>query len=177
MDTIEAPTKFVLKQQHLDPTAWTPVGDRYTIEEIEVDNSVELNGTRFLLPGQSEKDKGWKAGVIVRVGNGHLLGVPDLAVSMTHKPQGQPDDNPSVEKARALGAQFMTEDAIVVRPPAAVPMFFNVGDVVLVERWAGREITLGTKKYWVVAQEHCLLSLDTPRLVRGENGEWSESAP
>ena len=168
-------TPFKLTADDLSPFGLTPIGDRYLIEELDVDDTIELGGAKIFRPQVSEKDRGWKVGVVCAVGNGHLLGVPDLAVAVAHKTSEDEMKAIGSDFTKAPpGAQYLTEDALVLRPPAAVPMFYGVGDVLLVERWAGRDLQLGDgrRKFCVVAQEHCLLKVANLKLARDPNGDW-----
>ncbi len=175
IDTNGPKPKFKLTQDHVKPELLEPLGDRYLVQIIEVDDTLTLSGGGILYrPTDSEKDRGWKAGVICSGGNGHLLGVPDLAAVLPNTlPEGITLDKARLT-AMAQGAVAMTEEAILLRPGAAVPMFYAPGDVVIMERFAGRDLKLGptSDEYCMVAQEHCLAKVKGLSLTRDPNGNW-----
>lgn len=170
---------FKLTQEHVKPESQEPLGDRYLIKILEVDDTLQLqSGHTLHIPTATEKDRGWKAGVIVTCGNGHRLSESDKVAVMANVTS--PEDRKAIENGDKSkippGAQYLTDDAVTVRPPAMVPMFYSPGDVVLVERFAGRDMKLGPSShdYCIVAQEHCLSRIKGLKLLPNNDGEWRE---
>lgn len=70
-----------------DPAMQEPNGDRYLVEEIEVENTVYVGGQKLLLPESSnhEEKRGWKLCRVIACGNGHRLEI-DQFVPMFYVP-------------------------------------------------------------------------------------------
>jgi hypothetical protein len=153
------PERFSLKIHEVSPEDITPNGDRYVVEVIDIDEAVQLG--QLLVITQQKPDKpgdpmadptvenrGVLAAVVVSVGNGHLLGLPD-------------------HKLKADGDEVLTS-------PADVPMFYEPGQVVLVDYNArGRALKILNRECRIVNQIDVLGSLPV-RLRRGENG-WEKA--
>lgn len=76
--------------QEANPDFFTPVGDRYLCEELDVENGYftdPADGKRLYihLPEQTKEQRGWLAGKVVRVGNGARL-ENETVVPMYYKP-------------------------------------------------------------------------------------------
>jgi co-chaperonin GroES (HSP10) len=171
--------KFKLTQDHIKPEYFVPLGDRYLIKLLEVDDSLKLEGGQTLfVPGATEKDRGWKAGVVVAKGNGHRLIEGDKVAVIPNKLSAE--DMKAIEGGDRskvpAGAQYATEEAVVVRPPSVVAMFFGLGEVVIVERFAGRDFKLGpsSHEYCTISQDHILGSIKGLQLFPNSDGEWRE---
>lgn len=145
-----------------------PNGDRYVVEVLDLDEKIELGSILVVTqeqpqrPGDPQADptierRGVIAAVVIRAGNGHLLGLPDLA------PQ--------------QGGELVTGDGghgyfPVDRPPASVPMFFDPGDVVLIDHNAkGRALKILGREGRIVNQIDVLADIEGINLHR-VNGEW-----
>lgn len=140
-----------------------PLGDRYVIEEIALDEKIELG--RILVvtqpairnPSDPQADptienRGVIAGVIIRAGNGHLLGLSDYPPD----PVILPGD---VEVGQT-------------RPWASVPMFHSPGDVVLIDHNAkGRALKILGREGRIVNQIDVLARIEGVRLKR-VGDEW-----
>jgi len=95
------------------PATFTPNGDRYLVEEVEVS---KMSAGGILMPfDNDEATRGWIAGRIVAVGNGHRL-----------------------------------------ERDVTVPMAYGSGDVVMIDRLAGRKVILQGRPYRVVNQTDVL---------------------
>jgi hypothetical protein len=145
--------KFHLLLHDFDPTEMLPIGDRYIVETIPVEETVKFGS--FVVVANVGGDtnprdpsgnpaverRGVLPAVIIAAGNGHLLGLPD------HK---------------------IVVDGKIVREPADVPIFFTPGDVVLLDMNAkGRSLMIVDREIRVVNQMDCLVKLPL-RL------EWTE---
>jgi co-chaperonin GroES (HSP10) len=136
-----------------------PLGDRYVLETIDLDEKIELG--RILVVTQDAirdprdpssdprlENRGVIAGVIVRAGNGHLLGLPDPAFVAA----GGGDE--------------------LLRGSADVPMFCEPGDVVLVDHNAkGRALKILGREGRVINQIDVLAKIEGIRLRR-VGDEW-----
>ncbi len=149
--------RYELKIHHLDPEDIAPNGDRYVVEVLDVDETMEFG--RLLLLTQPPADaygaladpnmevRGIIPAVVVAVGNGHMLGLSDL---------------PPLTK----GGE---------RPWASVPMFYKHGDVVFVDHNArGRALRIVGRECRVVNQLDILCSLPNLRLHRNAEGAWEQ---
>ncbi len=150
-------TTFELKLHELEPQNIEPLGDRYIIEEIKVDEAVEFGQLLVVTEGEARPEddprnpmarpnverRGVMPGVIVGVGNGHLLGFPD---------------------------QRLEIGGVVHREAADVPMFAKPGDVVLVDvNNRGRALRYVGRLLRVVNQ------IDVLSIVRGVRLKWTEN--
>jgi co-chaperonin GroES (HSP10) len=150
-------TRFQLKLHDIDMERFTPSGDRYVIEILDVDESMEFGQLLVYVQPDPKKDgdpmadptvenRGIMPGVIVAVGNGHLLGLPDIPVVI---------------------------DGKVKREWASVPMFFKKGDVVLVDYNArGRNLKVAGRQFRTVNQIDILNKIEELRLQRTDDGGW-----
>jgi len=137
---INSSSRYELKIHEVAPEDIEPLGDRYVVEVIDIDEKIEL-GQILVVTQQPKEDnspmadptverRGVLAAVVVSVGNGHLLGIKD-----------------------------------------EVPMFYSVGDCVLVDHNAkGRALKIVGRECRIVNQIDCLARLPM-RLVRVD-GEW-----
>lgn len=149
--------RFELQIHEIAPEDVVPLGDRYVIEVITFDEKVELGSMLVVTqettthPSDPKADptierRGVIAGVIVRAGNGHLLGLPDPALVKGDR---------------------------VVRESADVPMFCEPGDVVLVDHSAkGRALKIVGREVRIVGQLDVLARLEGYRLRRTSDGGW-----
>lgn len=154
--------RFVLKIHDISPERVAPNGDRYTVEVIDFDESILLG--QLLVVTQNSKDprgdpqadptverRGVLAAVIVRAGNGHLLGLPDLAPVMEKVGEYEPGE----------------------RPWPSVEMLYSPGDVVLVDFNArGRDLKILAKEVRIINQIDVLAGIDGMRLKRTDDGGW-----
>ena len=62
-----------------------PLGDRYLVRAEDPKKFMEGPKAAILLEGYTEKTLGWKAGVVLEVGDGHLL-EREERVAMAYKP-------------------------------------------------------------------------------------------
>ncbi len=123
-----------------DISTLQPNGDRYLVKPVNV---VHRTSSDLVLP-IDETTTGWFAARILAVGNGHRLEVPDPAV-VTYRVSPSED----------------TLESTVERPQATVPMFFSKGDVVLIDRLAGRPVTVQGVEYRIVNQVDVLAKIGT----------------
>lgn len=161
--SIKSPSneRFELKIHEVSPENIAPNGDRYVVEVIDLDENIQLGQILIVSqdPNINPRDpsanptieqRGVLAAVVIRGGNGHLLGLPDTATATT-------------------------SDRIV-RTAADVPMFFEAGDVVLVDRNAkGRALKIVGRECRIVNQIDVLAKIDGVRLVRDDNA-WVREA-
>lgn len=132
-----------------------PLGDRYVVEVIDFKEGIVELGQLLVITQDKRIDprdpmsdptvenRGVIAGVIVRVGNGHLLGLAPTA--------------------------SMEEDESEIQ--AVVPMFFTEGDVVLIDYSSkGRALKILGREGRIVGQMDCLARL--PMRLKRVDGEW-----
>lgn len=177
---IEANTaseRFKLKMHDVAPELLIPNGDRYICEEIEMDDNfvmgqilVVTNTGQNAKPGDPMADpaiekRGVIAAVVVNAGNGHLLGLPDLApieqsVGIAYDKDGEEE-----------GAMWQPGD----RPWPSVAMFYEPGDIVFIDHNArGRAFKLpGRAIIRVCNQIDILAHLDGVKLERKDD-TWVE---
>lgn len=157
--------RFELKINEVDLEDIKPNGDRYVVEVIDLDEKIELGQILVVTqdPSINPRDpsanpnveqRGVLTAVVVRAGNGHLLGLPDPR----------------------LAVRNISGNEEVERHPADVPMFFERGDVVFVDRNAkGRALRILGREGRIVNQIDVLARLELGgkpvRLVR-EDGIW-----
>ena len=155
--------RFKLRMHDISPEQLIPNGDRYICEEIEMDDNfvmgqilVVTNTGQNAKPGDPLADpavekRGIIAAVVIGVGNGHLLGLPDLA----------PDYNDIQAGSR---------------PWACVDMFYEPGTIVFIDHNAkGRAFKLpGRAIIRVCNQIDVLAHLDGVKLVRKDD-TWAEA--
>jgi hypothetical protein len=79
----------------------------------------------------------------------------------------------SLGPSLGYGNPRASEDALVCRLESIVPMFFQIGEVITIERWSGRTKKIRGREYRTVNQVDCLESTGI-FLKRGEDGEWVE---
>lgn len=156
--------QFMLHLHDFDPAAMEPIGDRYVVETIPVEDTVSFGSFLVMAQGAelNPKDpmanpaverRGVLPAVIIAKGNGHLLGLPDPRLVVT-----MPAGNHMVE-----------------RHNADVPMFLEVGDVVLLDMNSkGRALKIVDREIRIVNQIDCLLKLPV-RLTWTDEG-WVEEA-
>jgi hypothetical protein len=154
--------KFMLQLHEFDPAQMEPIGDRYIVETIPVEETVKFGS--FIVMAQVGADtnprdpsgnptverRGVLPAVIIAVGNGHLLGLPDPRLVLQYSDDLAP-----------LNSE-------VERHSADVPMFFRPGDVALLDMNAkGRSLKIVDREIRVVNQLDLLVKLPV-RL------EWTE---
>lgn len=134
------------------PAHIIPNGDRYLIKPVHA----EQKSKSGILLQQDETSTGWFAAFVLAVGNGHRLDAPDTAV---------------VRKSR--------DAEEIVQVGATVPMFFKQGDMVLVDRLAGRPITLDGQEFRIVNQVDVLAKVNyaPPSTLRVGENLRAEEAP
>lgn len=149
---------FKLKIHNVKPEDINPNGDRYLVEEIDVDEYIERGGLLVITQQASQnlgdpqadpsiERRGVIVAVIIRAGNGHLLGLPDPAFALGDK---------------------------VEREWADVPMFYEEGDVVFVDHTAkGRALKILGREVRLVNQIDVLAKLEGVKLKRGDDG-WEQ---
>lgn len=154
---------FELKIHELEPETLVPIGDRYVVEELQVDEAVKFGNLLVVTQGEPKPSddprnpmsnpqverRGVMPAVVVSVGDGHLLGLPDPAVAVRH----------------------FNDAETVERVPANVPMFLTPGDVVLVDvNNRGRALRIAGRTLRAVNQIDCLIKLNV-RLKR-QDSRW-----
>jgi co-chaperonin GroES (HSP10) len=168
-----------------DPRNIAPNGDRYLVELLEIEENVTVMGNdgpiKIIIaqehaptkrpdgkvdPGvEAELLRGWRAGLILRVGNGHRLEVSDPYVVMPGvSTDKELEDYKTGKVPPPRGAQVITESHTLFQPQAKVQMFYAPGDVVLIERLTGREVTLQGKRYAIVNQQDVLAVFQNTKL-------------
>lgn len=155
---LPAPTRDIkLSLADQDPFAIAPHGDRLFVQRIEIADEVKVGAHTLHVAraGQTSKDeqhdRGWWAGVVIHVGNGHRLNAADTPVRMKV--------GPDVKQPRPDGIPFAVDpDAqeAVILVPARVQMPFSRGNVVAIERYAGRDANFGGREYVSIEQEDIL---------------------
>lgn len=158
-NTLHIPTtkREVINLGDQDPLTFTPHGDRYLIEVVDIDDSIKI-GDKTLLVELEKSSRGWAAGKIIAGGNGHRMDVPDTYVKIN-----------TTEKAPnpEIGLYFVeneTGDA-VVRCPSIVPMPFARGQIVMIYWSAAIEVKMQGKPYLICNQTHILGSWPIKALV------------
>lgn len=149
---------FEVDIHEIAPENLTPIGDRYLVEELAVNEAVMFNDLLVIVEGEIKpsddprnpkanpmvEKRGVMPAVVVSVGNGHLLGLPDPPVVVNDK---------------------------VERVPADVPIFLSPGDVILVDiNNRGRALKIAGRTLRVVNQIDCLLKLEMRLIFR--DGKW-----
>lgn len=153
---------FKLQIHELEPTTIEPLGDRYVVEAIPVDEAVQFGQLLIVTegtprPGDDPRNpmanpqveaRGVLPAVIIATGNGHLLGLPDLKFAIN-----------SVGKGESIAHE-----------PADVPMFLTPGDVALVDiNNRGRALRIAGRELRIVNQ------IDILARVRSVRLKWTES--
>jgi co-chaperonin GroES (HSP10) len=155
-----ASDRFELKVHTIDPEDITPLGDRYVVEVITMDEKVLL-GSVLVVTQEPEgkagdpmadptiERRGVLAAVVIAKGNGHLLGLPD--------PKAWSESKGAWQKAAA-----------------DVPMFYEPGDIIFVDHNAkGRALKIVGREIRIVNQIDILARLDGVTLERTESG-WQQ---
>ena len=155
---------FKLSIHEIEPQFIAPNGDRYVVEFIPVDEAVEFgtilvvtdadpnsknpdNDPRNPMAKHEVEKRGVVPAVVIQVGNGHLLGIPDMKIAV------------SPDTCR--------------REPSDVPMFYHPGDVVLVDVNArGRALRIAGRQIYICGQMDVLGQIIGTRLKWTENG-WA----
>jgi hypothetical protein len=151
--------RFQLRIHEIQPEDILPNGDRYTVEVIEMAEQVLLGSLLVVTqtpsePGGPQSDpaverRGVFAAVVIRAGNGHLLGLPDQDHVLT-----------------------TTKGDRIERTWASVEMFFKPGDVLLIDHNArGRALMIVGREVRLVNQIDILAKVDGVRLERVD-GAW-----
>ena len=160
--------KFMLELHEFDPAEMEPIGDRYIVETIPVEETVSFfsfivvaGGTdpstidpRNPLANPNVERRGVVPAVVIANGNGHLLGLPD----------------PRIALHMASGIEY------VERHAADVPMFLSPGDVCLIDFTSkGRALKIIDRDIRVINQIDCLVKLKV-RLKWTDTGWEREDA-
>jgi hypothetical protein len=171
---VSSPARFELKIHEVAPEDIEPNGDRYTVEVIDLDEKIEFGSLLVVTQEIQQKDeygrpihaghpqadpsierRGVIAAVVVLAGNGHLLGLSDLAPVEVRANPGEWAIGPSG------------------RPWASVPMFYEPGDVVLIDHTAkGRALKIVGRECRIVGQIDILARILGVRLRRTDDGGW-----
>lgn len=124
----------------LRPENLTPVGDRYIVQLLKVSNETD---TGIWLPEESvnEQSTGFSVARVVAVGG------------VEHHPFPKRNDEHASQIFGRWGHRLDRD--------TWVPMFCKVGDLVLVDRYAGRTMVLGGKQYRQVNQVDVLAKLNS----------------
>jgi co-chaperonin GroES (HSP10) len=161
----------------LDPKTLRPIGDRYLVEVVPVDE--ELTPAGIYLPEKLEEQRGWAVGIVFSVGNGHRLETPD---QVTVIPEGYVPDPKLNEAAQierrtsALGYRMpaLGDHSSVMRFESAVPMFFIPGEVIFIERYSGRQFTIQGRTFRFVNQVDCLGTSGVYLKLAEDGINWEE---
>lgn len=163
-------TRYVLKLHNIEPERFIPNGDRYVVEVLDVDEAIEFEKLLVIVQPKPKKEgdpqadpsvenRGVMPAVIVAVGNGHLLGLPDPRFVVENCDAGH----------NHIGER-------IVRQMADVPMFYEHGDVVLVDYNAkGRNLKIVGRECRIVGQIDILSKIEGVRLKRTADGGWEEA--
>jgi co-chaperonin GroES (HSP10) len=167
---------YVFRYRDLDPAKMKPLGDRYLVEVLEVEE--EQTPTGLFLPSDRMDHGTWAIGVVCAVGNGHRLEVSDHVAVIPEGYQaveGLTQEEQMARRANALSymTPAMGDHSTVMRPLATVPMFHYVGDVLFLERYSGRQFTVGGRLYRFVSQVD-VLGFTGLHLCWSDAGEWCE---
>lgn len=160
--------KFMLELHEFNPASMEPIGDRYIVETIPVEETVKFGSFLIMAGGNGAQidprdpaanpaveRRGVLPAVVIAVGNGHLLGLPDTRIAV----------------------RTMSGKDEVERHPADVPIFMQVGDVVLLDMNSkGRSLQIVDREIRVVNQIDCLVKLPV-RLTWTDDGWVREDAP
>jgi hypothetical protein len=155
--------QFKLHLHDFDPAAMVPIGDRYVVETIPVEDTVSF-GSFLVMAGSGAEinprdpsanpaveRRGVLPAVILAVGNGHLLGLPDPRIAV-----------------RTVSGRDEVE-----RHAADVPMFCAVGDVVLLDvNSKGRALKIVDREVRICNAIDVLLKL--PVRLRWTDEGWVE---
>jgi co-chaperonin GroES (HSP10) len=173
---------YVFDYRKLDISKMAPLGDRYLVLILETgdeETGYDVTMGGLLVPEREEQARGWAVGVVVARGDGTRLDMPDLAVVMPEKMHEDPNDDEPTKMLKRIAimgqarSTFLGEESVVVRPKATVEMYCEIGEVVFVERYSGRQFEVGGKQYRFVNQVDTL-SRTGIRLIKGPDGEWME---
>lgn len=149
-------TRYELRIHEVAPEDIEPNGDRYIIEQVNIGETVEFGQLLVVTqqmnvkPGDPMADptienRGVIAGVVIRAGNGHLLGLSDYPLET---------------------------DESAPRQWACVPMFYAPGDLVLIDHNAkGRALKIVGRECRIVNQIDCLARVNGVKLIR-KDGQW-----
>ena len=152
--------KFMLELHEFDPAEMEPIGDRYIVETIPVEETVSFfsfivvaGGTdpstidpRNPLSNPNVERRGVVPAVVVATGNGHLLGLPDPRLV--------------VPFANTMREPVQITRYDVERHAADVPMFLAPGDVCLIDFTSkGRALKIIDRDIRVINQIDCLVKL------------------
>lgn len=154
--------QYELKLHDFNPFAMDPLGDRYIVEGLAVEETVMFGS--FLVVSKdaqiNPKDpsadptverRGALPAVIIAVGNGHLLGLPDPRIVV-----------------RNIAGQDEVE-----RHAADVPLFCRPGDVVLIDmNNRGRNLKIVNREIRVINQIDVLVKL--PKRLTWTDEGWVE---
>jgi hypothetical protein len=156
--------------QDQDPLKLIPHGDRLLVEVVAVDDSIPMADGKKLLIERDDFDRGWAAGVVINVGNGHRLDVPDQAVALATEIDVDDKGNPVNVHPFLRIADPKTRTAVAMMP-STVPMPFARGMVVMCARYAGSDIKLRGKDYKIITQAHVIAVFTGIKMQVGEPPE------
>ena len=150
---------FMLELHEFEPAAMEPIGDRYIVETLFVEETVQF-GSLLVYTPQAEADpmnpmnnpkaekRGVLPAVIIACGNGNLLGLPD-----TYTTVRQAAGHDEVE-----------------RHAAEVPVEVRIGDVVLIDmNYKGKALKIADREIRVINQVDALVRLPV-RLIWTDEG-------
>jgi co-chaperonin GroES (HSP10) len=142
--------------QDQDPLKLIPHGDRLLVEVVAVNETTD-SGITLVREGNkgTEVDLGWCAGVVINVGNGHRLDVPDQAVAISTEIKTDDKGAPVDVHPFLVLADTATNSAVAM-VPSTVPMPFARGMVVMCAKYAGSDIKLRGKQYKIITQAHVI---------------------
>jgi co-chaperonin GroES (HSP10) len=128
---LDAPPEIARQRvRGLDPARMTPHGDRYLIEKLSAEGHFTI----------TDDDTGETL---------HTIYLPqDYAANE------EADNGYYIARVISKGDGMRHETGVVV------PMTFDSGDVVMVEKFSGREVRLGSRMYCVISQVDVLCRLD-----------------
>lgn len=179
LETGKTSEKFKLRIHDIQLEDIDPNGDRYTVEAIELDETMVLGSLLVVTQERPQEGgpladptierRGVIAGVVVRAGNGHLLGLPDLApisdtTGVTYDDEGEED-----------GPMWQAGD----RPWPSVAMFYEPGDVLLIDHTAkGRALKILGREGRIINQIDVLARVERngkPVKLTRKDGTWVEA--
>jgi hypothetical protein len=176
-------SRYRLPLHTIAPEDITPNGDRYLIEIIDVEDTLQLGQLLIVTqdpnvnPMNPQADptveaRGVLVGVVLTAGNGHLLGFPDPAL-VTPRYEEVIHDFP---KGSRDAIEHVQTGHDIEREWANVTMFYEPGDVVLVDRNArGRNLRVVNREIRIIGQIDVLAKIEGIRLTRvGDTWEPEE---
>jgi len=173
--------KVQLSADALNPWRIRPHGDRLFVEVVEISDEVEVNGVklytaRAIRDGQGklteEYLRGFCAGIVMAVGDGHLLtsgSTRQAVVIKTIMTEEEARNAPNL-----IAYDTDTSEAVIsTLSVPSVPMPWTFGDVVLMERLAKRAVEINRRTYAMIDQMDILATVDYLKYIIVD-GEWIE---